>query len=133
MTRRLSAFLVLLVAVWVVTLARTVITGSVLGAKGDKADAYVTASAKDGGCIIGFADTDIKGNYRLEFESEADSIIVIADGLGIGQQVKTVANRTQKLDFHVETQTIQLKEVSVRAKKITQHGDTLNYLVGAFQ
>lgn len=133
MMKRISTFLILLAAVCGISVAQTVITGTVLNTQGEKVDAYVTASAKDGGNIIGFADTDSKGNYRLEFQSQADSIIVIADGLGIGQQVKTVANRTQKLNFRVEAKTIQLKEVSVRAQKITQHGDTLNYLVGAYQ
>ena len=131
--KRISLFVILIVAVWLTGVAQTVITGTVLNAQGEGMDAYVTASAKGGGNIIGFADTDSKGRFKLEFQSSADSIVVIADGMGIGQQVKTVANLTQKLDFLVESKTIQLKEVSVRAQKITQQGDTLNYLVGAFQ
>ena len=130
---RLSAFLILLVAVWAAASAQTVITGTVLNEYGEGMDAYVTASAKNGGNIMGFADTDNKGRFKLEFQSSADSIVVVADGMGIGQQVKTVANRSQKLTFCVEAKAIQLKEVSVRAQKITQQGDTLNYLVGAFQ
>lgn len=133
MSRAIIIAALLLAAVCDTILAQTVITGTVLNERGERVDAYVTASVKDGGNLIGFADTDSKGNFRLEFQSQADSIVVIADGLGIGQQVKTVANRTQKLHFQVEAKAIQLKEVSVRAQKITQHGDTLNYLVGAFQ
>lgn len=133
MIKRLTIFLILLVAVYSISFAQTVITGTVLDEQGESVDAYVTASTKGGGSIIGFADTDSKGNYKLEFQTNADSIVVIADGLGIAKQVKVVANRTQKLNFRVATKTIQLKEVSVRAKKITQHGDTLNYLVGAYR
>ncbi len=132
MSKRIITFVALLVALCGVALGQTVITGTVLNAQGEAVDAYVTASAKEGGSIIGFADADGKGHFRLEFTSPADSIMVIADGMGIGQQVRVIANRTQKLDFRVEAKAIQLKEVSVRAKKITQHGDTLNYLVGAY-
>lgn len=131
--RRISAFFILLAAVCRPILAQTVITGTVLNERGEGVDAYVTASAKNGSSIIGFADTDSKGHFKLEFKSSADSIVVVADGMGIGQQVKTVVNRSQKLAFCVEAKAIQLKEVSVRAQKITQQGDTLNYLVGAFQ
>lgn len=113
--------------------AQTVITGTVLNKRGEAADAYVTASVKSGGNIIGFADTDEKGFYRLEFSSRADSVVVIADGMDIDRQAKVVANITQQLNFRVNAKAIQLAEVSVRAKKITQQGDTLNYLVGAYR
>ncbi|MDE7387617.1 MAG: hypothetical protein K2M97_00020 [Muribaculaceae bacterium] len=113
--------------------AQTVITGIVTNPQGKAVDAYVTASAKAGGNIIGFADTDSRGRYKLEFTSQADSIVLTAAGMEIGRSVKTVANRPQQVDFRVEEQSVQLKEVVVRAEKIRQHGDTLNYLVGAYQ
>ncbi|MBQ9636394.1 MAG: TonB-dependent receptor [Prevotella sp.] len=113
--------------------AQTVIEGTVLDAQGKVVDAYVTAAPKGTGNILGFADTDSKGHYRLEVKSTADSLSVTASGLSIGNQVKVIANRSQRLDFRVREQTMQLKEVSVRAQKIRQNGDTLNYLVGAYQ
>src|SRR5574344_1970307 len=114
-------------------MAQTIIEGSVLDVQGKAVDAYVTATAKGAGNILGFADTDTKGHYKLEVKSQADSLVVTAAGLTIGQQVKTVANRSQRLNFRVKEQSVQLKEVSVRAQKIKQNGDTLNYLVGAYQ
>ncbi|MDE5999248.1 MAG: outer membrane beta-barrel protein [Bacteroidaceae bacterium] len=113
--------------------AQIVIDGTVLDAQGKVVDAYITATSKDMGNILGFADTDSKGHYKLEIKSTADSLIVTAAGLTIGNQVKIIANRSQRLDFRVKEQTVQLKEVSVRAQKIRQHGDTLSYLVGAYQ
>lgn len=131
--RRLIAFVAVFAAVCAIARGQTVITGTVLNLNGKPADAYVTVSTKDGGNIIGFADTDSKGRYKLEFTSPADSVVVIADGLGIGRSVKTVANRSRQIDFRVKEQSVQLKEVVVRAEKIRQNGDTLNYLVGAYQ
>ncbi|MBQ3752072.1 MAG: hypothetical protein II864_00835, partial [Prevotella sp.] len=119
---------------------KTVIEGTVLDAQGKTVEAYVTVAPKasllrgdERGAILGFADTDAKGHYKLEFTTQADSVTVTASGLAIGNQVKVVANRSQRLDFRVKEQTVQLKEVSVRAQKIRQNGDTLNYLVGAYQ
>lgn len=112
---------------------KTVIEGTVLDAQGKSVDAYVTVAPKGTGNILGFADTDAKGHYKLEFTTQADSVTVTASGLAIGNQVKVVANRSQWLNFRVREQAVQLKEVSVRAQKIRQNGDTLNYLVGAYQ
>ena len=113
--------------------AQTVIEGTVLDAQGKSVDAYVTVAPKGTGNILSFADTDAKGHYKLEFSTQADSVTVTASGLAIGNQVKIVKNRSQRLDFRVREQAVQLKEVSVRAQKIRQNGDTLNYLVGAYQ
>lgn len=112
---------------------KTVIGGTVLDAQGKTVEAYVTVGAKGTGNILGFADTDSKGHYKLEFTIQADSVTVTASGLAIGNQVKIVANRSQRLDFRVRERAVQLKEVSVRAQKIRQNGDTLNYLVDAYQ
>jgi len=115
------------------THAQTVIEGTVLDAQGKSVNAYVTVAPKGTVNILGFADTDSKGHYKLEFTTQADSVTVTASGLAIGNQVKIVKNRSQRLDFRVREKTMQLKEVSVRAQKIRQHGDTLSYLVGAYQ
>ena len=115
------------------THAQTVIEGTVLDAQGKSVNAYVTVAPKGTVNILGFADTDSKGHYKLKFTTQADSVTVTASGLAIGNQVKIVKNRSQRLDFRVREKTMQLKEVSVRAQKIRQHGDTLSYLVGAYQ
>ncbi|MBO4840994.1 MAG: TonB-dependent receptor [Bacteroidaceae bacterium] len=113
--------------------AQTIIEGFVLNAKGGAVDAFVTVTPKGSGNILGYTDADTKGYYRLEFKSNIDSVTVTAAGMGIGNYAKVVKNRSQRLDFHVVEQTMQLEEVSVRAKKILQTGDTLSYLVGAYR
>lgn len=132
MSRQIIILIFALVAL-TASAQKTVIEGTVLDAQGKKVDAYITVAPKGTGIILGFADTDAKGHYKLEFTSQADSMTVTASGLAIGNQVKIVANRSQWVDFRVREKTVQLKEVSVRAQKIRQNGDTLNYLVGAYQ
>ena len=113
--------------------AQTIIEGTVTDSLGKAVDAYVTAAPKGTGNIIGFADTDAKGHYKLQFRSGADSVVVTAAGMAIGNVSRLVANRSQRLDIRARQRAIELKEVSVKADKIRQHGDTLNYTVGAYQ
>lgn len=98
--------------------AQTIIQGSVLNEQGKATEAFVMVSPKGTSCILAFADTDTKGQYRLEFKTEADSVIVSVSGLGIGNQAKVFANRSQILNITVKEEATELKEVSVKAEKI---------------
>lgn len=113
--------------------AQTIITGTVLDTQGRTVDAYVTVSLKDNSSILGYAGTDDKGFYKLECKAQGDSLVVTVAGLAIGKQTKVIANRTQQLNFQVKDKGIKLKEISVRAPKISEHGDTLNYHVASYQ
>ena len=113
--------------------AQSTIEGMVTDSLGHAADAYITVSPKGTGSIVGFADTDSKGHYKVSFKTDVDSLMVTAAGLGIGQYVRVVANRSQRVDFSVRSKDIELKEVSVKADKIRQMGDTLNYNVASYQ
>ena len=102
--------LILSVLFSTVVKSQTIIEGTVLDAQGKTVDAYVTVAPKGTGNILGFADTDSKGHYKLEFTTQADSVTVTASGLAIGNYVKIVANRSQRVDFRVKEKTVQLKE-----------------------
>lgn len=128
------AFMILCMSLAVVCgYAQTTIEGMVTDSLGQATDAYITISPKGTGSIVGFGDTDVKGHYKVSFKTDADSLTVTAAGLGIGQYARVVANRSQRVDFSVGNKDIELKEVSVKADKIRQMGDTINYLVGAYQ
>jgi hypothetical protein len=114
-------------------LAQTVIEGRVLDAGGRAAVAYVAVSQKGAESILGFADTDKDGHYRLSFTAKGDSVVVTASGLSIDRYVAVLANRSQHFDFRVKERDLNLKEVTVKAEKIRQAGDTLNYTVGAYK
>lgn len=133
MIKKIAIFLLLVGATISNTTAQTVMQGTVLDEHSRSVDAFVAVSPKGNGSMIAYADTDDKGNYKLEFKTDADSVIVTVTGLGIGNQARVVANRSQKLNFTVKEETTELKEVSVKAQKIRQEGDTLSYLVGSYQ
>ena len=113
--------------------AQHVIEGVVSDRQGLAVNAYITVCPKGNSSIIGFADTDSKGYYQIKYHTDADSVVVVASGLNIGRHVRIVPNRSQTLDFRVNSKTFQIKEVSVRAKKIEQRGDTIKYNVAAYR
>lgn len=125
--------LVTLIVLPLMMQAQAVIEGTVRGKDNADEGVYLTVMPKGATNILGYADTDNKGHYKLIFTCEADSVVVTVGGLAIGKQVKVVSNSSQQLNFLVEEQSIQLKEVSVKADKIQQNGDTINYLVGGYQ
>ena len=88
--------------------AQTVIEGSVLDAQGKSGDAIVTVTSKGNSSVLAFAETDSKGDYRLEVNSQSDSLTITAAGMSIGQQVKIVANHSQRLNFRVNEKVLQL-------------------------
>jgi hypothetical protein len=112
--------------------SQTVVTGNVKNKKGEPLSANVTVQAKGSVSIAGFAVTDAKGTYSLNYKGTADSITITATGMNIGKHGKTVINRTQKVDFVIDEAPLELKEVTVTAPKIKLRGDTLDYLVEAF-
>ena len=133
MIKRIFFFIFSFICIAFTIQAQNVIEGMVIDTQGKAVDAFVTVSLKGSSNILSFANTDTNGKYKLEFESTSDSVIVSAAGFGIGKYVKIVRNCSQRIDFLVKTQTTELEEVSVRAQKIFQQGDTLSYLVGAYR
>ena len=136
MTNKLIAILILIFTTLTVH-AQTIIEGSITDSLRQAVDAYVTVSPKafpgdKKGAIIGFADTNAEGHYKLQFTTEVDSVVVTVAGLTIGNMARVVANHSQRLDICAQQKAIELKEVSVRADKIRQSGDTLNYNVAAY-
>lgn len=114
-------------------IAQTIIKGKVLDEQGKVVSAYVTVGPKSSDNILCFADTDAKGFYILEFTADVDSVKVTAAGIGISRVTRMAANSSQTLDFRIKDKVFQIKEVMIKASKIEQQGDTLNYLVGAYQ
>lgn len=112
--------------------AQTLIEGTLLNESGKAVEGYVTVSHRATGTILSYANTDKQGHYRLSFETKADSVMIVAAGLGYGQETRVVANRSQRQDFRIEERSIALREVTVKAKKMRQAGDTIDYNVAAY-
>ncbi|MEH0156975.1 TonB-dependent receptor [Limibacter armeniacum] len=114
--------------------SQTVITGTVTDQEQQPVPrATVMGYTLADSTVLGFALTSEEGKYTLKLkQAGADRIRIAVRSMGFQRQERIVANQTQQFDFVLEQGTDVLDEVEVRAKPITQEGDTLLYNVAAF-
>ena len=114
--------------------AQTVIQGTVKDTQENKGleSANIMIQEKDNSAILGFTITDKEGKYKIEYKGQKDSLIITTSGFNIQKQSKTLANRSQTVDFFVDFESISLKEVKITPPKIKQIGDTIEYNVNSF-
>ncbi len=124
----------LLFAVSMSFYAQTEIRGVVMNEDDKKVmpGVNVMIQEKSSGGVVGYALTDNKGNYKINFDSKLDSVIVAISGFNVKKESRAVANRNQEVNFKITAQAIQLKEVKVTPPRLRQSGDTINYLVDGF-
>lgn len=130
--KKVPLLLLLIFLLPFVATSQTVITGTVTNKKGEPLIANVTAQTKDEVSITGFATTDAKGHYTLNYKRSTDSILITVSGMNVGKHSKVVLNKTQQVNFNIDEEPLKINEVTVIAPKITLRGDTLNYLVSAY-
>lgn len=114
--------------------AQKEITGRVL--EGQKREpivaATVTLHPAGSASILTYAMTNDDGTFTLKHAAMPDSVTLTVRSMTIETQSKTVKSSIGKVDFLVHEKTTELKEVIVKAPKIRQTGDTINYLVSSF-
>lgn len=113
--------------------AETIITGKVVDGNGKPVQAFVSLSVKGSETADGYADVDGRGIYEIEYRGDADSLALTVSGIDFGNVTRIVANRSQTVDFTVTEKGYSLQEVIVKAEKIREARDTLNYNVAAYR
>ncbi len=110
----------------------TTLSGLVRNKQGKPLIVSVTVQAKGSTTISGFATSDVEGRYSVEYKGDADSLTLVVSGIMVGKHYRSVPNKTATVDFTVEENTLELKDVVVTAMPIRRTGDTLNYLVSSY-
>lgn len=127
---------ILILCIMVCTFAnsQTVIRGTIYnpGTKEPVDVANISVSEPGKAIMLNYAMTDGKGKYEIKYTGNKDSVVVTVSGLNLKKQIRTVNNRSQTIDFYIESEAITLNEVRIKPPKIRQTGDTLNYLVESF-
>ncbi len=114
--------------------AQTTISGEVLNEKKQPVfNASVMLLRVTDSLPMAYTFTDEKGHYQLVTQSEEAKLLIAVYGFNLKRQFKEVENKTQTVDFTVEEEALQLKEVSVKSEKIWGGNDTVNYVVDAFR
>lgn len=86
----------------------------------------------EGKVLIAFAVSDEKGYFSTVVSSPSDSLKIEVSSINYRNEIKTIANETQTLDFQLVFEVKEIEGVSVRSFAIEQQGDTLSYLVSSF-
>lgn len=132
---RIQILLFLLLVFFISATAQTTIKGKVLDAVTllPVEDANISLLEEaESNAILHFSTSNSKGEYVLSYKGKAQRITITVSGFNLKKQSKTVENKNQTLNFSVEEEEIKLNEVIVKAPKIRQSEDTLNYNVAQF-
>jgi hypothetical protein len=82
--------------------------------------------------ILDYNISNDKGEFVISVDTKITKIQLKIRSMGYKTVVKTIDNKTQTLDFILEEEITELKEVIVKSFPITRKGDTINYSVSAF-
>ncbi|SFE68998.1 hypothetical protein SAMN04488541_100559 [Thermoflexibacter ruber] len=82
--------------------------------------------------ILNYAITDAKGKYSIKIVSELATLKINVKKIDYAFVSEEIANKTQQINFTLNPQVTELKEVTVVASPIRKRGDTLSYNVEAF-
>ena len=115
-------------------IAQTTISGEVHNEKKQPVyNASVMLLRVTDSLTMAYTFTNEKGHYQLVTQSEEAKLLLAVYGFNLKRQFKEVENKTQTVDFTVQEEALQLKEVSVKSEKIWGGNDTVNYVVDAFR
>ena len=127
-------FLIISLFFAVQSFAQTTISGEVVNEKKQPVfNASVVMMRVTDSLPVAYTFTDEKGHYQLVTQSEEAKLLIAVYGFNLKRQFKEVENKTQTVDFTVQEEALQLKEVSVKSEKIWGGNDTVNYVVDAFR
>jgi len=82
--------------------------------------------------IVSYVFTNKEGYYKLNYNSDLDSIKLVVFGFNIVKKSLKIKNVTRTLNFVIDEKELKLKEVIVKEQKVWAKKDTINYLVSAF-
>lgn len=137
LNRILPLLLVLLtlLMVEIVSSAQRTVSGRVTDAESGAAVEAVNVMLRcpDAVSIIAFAMTSADGSYKITFNSEADTLLLMVSGFNVARQEKILTKSMRKMDFKVRYSNQTIREVTVKADPVKRSSDTLTYYVSSFR
>lgn len=125
--------LIFILCISVNSFAQIKVKGNLKTEKGNPiSNASVTITKLNTNNIINYDISDNNGFFSILVKSKAEKLQLNVRSMGFKTVVKTIENKTQTLNFVLEDEITELKEVVVKNSPITRKGDTINYSVNAF-
>ncbi|MDR0364907.1 MAG: hypothetical protein LBH92_07830 [Bacteroidales bacterium] len=114
--------------------AQTVISGKITNEEGQTVpNASVTLLKIADSSVVAYSFGKETGEYAVYYNGQEKELLLSVYGFNIQRQFKKIKNETQTVDFAVVEESLQLKEVTIKAVKVWGNRDTINYAVEAFR
>ena len=82
--------------------------------------------------ILASTYTGDDGKYQITVRCDCDSLMLRVSRIEMKSVVMKIPNRSGECNIETDAKTIELREVTVKAKKMYSRGDTINYNVASF-
>ena len=114
--------------------AQTKLWGNVKNTSGEVMDfaSIIVANPQSPNKILASAYTDEQGKYQVTVGCNSDSLLLRVSRIEMKPVVMKIPNRSGEHNIVADAKTIELREVTVKAKKVYSRGDTINYNVASF-
>lgn len=114
--------------------AQSTLSGKVLDEDGQPLpSASVTVEEPGKDAIIAYGISNSKGEYKVTFTTLESNVDVKIKAFNQRPIVRQVKNATQQMNFNLQPEATEIKEVKLQAKLITKRGDTLSYDLKQFE
>ncbi len=131
MKKNISLFLMLFFTV--LTFAQKTVSGKITDDDGvaiPSASVTIEEPGKD--AILAYAITNSKGEYKVTFTSAESNVDLKVKAFNQKPLTKQISNSDQNLNFKMQSEATEIKEVQLKTKMITARGDTISYDLKAF-
>ncbi|AKK72490.1 hypothetical protein OK18_07495 [Chryseobacterium gallinarum] len=82
--------------------------------------------------ILAYGITNAKGEYKVTFTSAEANVDLKVKAFNQKPLTKQISNSDQVLNFKMQSEATEIKEVQLKTKMITARGDTISYDLKAF-
>lgn len=94
--------------------------------------ASVTVEEPGKDAILAYGITNSKGEYKITFSSSESNVDLKVKAFNQKPLTKQISNSDQNLNFKMQSEATEIKEVQLKTKLITARGDTISYDLKAF-
>ena len=131
MKKTLALLFVLCFAVF--SFAQKTLSGKIMDDDGQPVpSASVTVEEPGKDAIIAYGISNSKGEYKVTFTSNESNVDVKVKAFNQKPLVRQVSNETQTVNFSLQSEATEIKEVKLKTKLITKKGDTISYDISEF-
>ncbi|WP_185226298.1 TonB-dependent receptor [Chryseobacterium indologenes] len=131
MKKIISLFLVFFFSI--LTLAQKTVSGKITDDDGvaiPSASVTIEEPGKD--AILAYGITNSKGEYKVTFTSGEANVDLKVKAFNQKSVIRQISNSDQTLNFKMQSEATEIKEVQLKTKMITARGDTISYDLKAF-